>query len=339
MSRPMPAHDAVWVRQLAAWLERQGYPVERLFRQVGLKTRDIEADGSRVPFGKHAAFFEAAAQMTGDGCLGLHFGQTRDTRDAGLIGYVGLSSATLLDAIRCLCRYRRVFSDAVEFDGGTLEIDGRLQWWFAGMPLQPPRQCLEFGMTNLLRAFRDACGRNLVPAGVSFAHHRREHVEEFARYYGCAVRFGCPANVLEIKVSDLQSNIRFADDRLLILLRRYCREILRTHPEVSPNLIERVERAVADGLTNGRAANAIVASELGMSVRSLSRRLAALDTSFNDIVQRLRRELALKYLQEDNLSCTEIAFLLGYNEVSSFNHAFKRWTGATPSRSRRARAA
>ncbi len=76
--------------------------------QVGLDERNLNADGARIPFAKHAAFFELAAEVTRDGCLGLHFGQTRDTRDAGLLGYVGLSSPTLMDSIKNISRYRRV---------------------------------------------------------------------------------------------------------------------------------------------------------------------------------------------------------------------------------------
>ncbi len=92
MPRSSIKHDAVWVRQLAAELKLRGHPVKRLLAQVGLDERSLNADGARIPFAKHAAFFELAAEVTEDGCLGLHFGQTRNTRDAGLIGYVGLGS-------------------------------------------------------------------------------------------------------------------------------------------------------------------------------------------------------------------------------------------------------
>jgi AraC-like DNA-binding protein len=78
-----------------------------------------------------------------------------------------------------------------------------------------------------------------------------------------------------------------------------------------------------------------VAKELGMSSRSLTRRLSELDTSFGRIVQELRRKLALKYLGEGELAVTEVAFLLGYSEVSTFNHSFRRWTGKSPTQYKR----
>jgi AraC-like DNA-binding protein len=323
------------VRQLAAELKLKGHPAKRLLAQVGLDERNLNADGARIPFTEHAAFFELAAKVTRDGCLGLHFGQTRDSRDAGLIGYVGLSSPTLMDAIKNISRYRRVFSDAVEFEIDALEERGRLRWWFHGLGSQRPCQCIEFSAANFLRAFREKSGRNLAPASLGFAHPRNKNIEEFERFFGCSVSFGCQENIIEMKLSDLNLQLLTADDRLLSLLRRYCEDVLSRHAAQAPPLVERVERLIADRLTKGEAKIDTAAPELGMSSRSLSRKLAELGTSFNGIVGSLRKDLALLYLQESSLSLTEIAFLLGYTEVSTLNHAFKRWTGSTPTAFRR----
>ncbi len=89
-----PTHDAVYIRQLAEDLKRKGLPVARMLAEAGLAPRVINGERARVPVGKYAAFLEAAAEATGDDRLGLHFAITRDVRDAGLIGYVGLSSPT-----------------------------------------------------------------------------------------------------------------------------------------------------------------------------------------------------------------------------------------------------
>ncbi|MHA1530347.1 MAG: AraC family transcriptional regulator [Alphaproteobacteria bacterium] len=316
-------------------MKLKGHPVKRLLAQAGLDQRSLNADGARIPFDKHAAFFELAAEVTRDNCLGLHFGQTRETRDAGLIGYVGLSSPTLMDAIKNLARYRRVFSDAVEIEIGELEERGRLRWWFHGAAAQRPRQCLEFSAANFLRAFREMSGRNLAPAGISFTHPRHKDIEEFERFFGCPVSFGGRENVIEMKLSDLHVQVTTADNRLLLLLRRYCEDVLSKHAASAPPLVETVERLIVERLTKGEAGLDAAATELGMSPRSLSRKLAELGTSFNAIVASLRKDLARRYLQESDLSLTEIAFLLGYTEISTFSHAFKRWTGITPTASRR----
>ena len=202
--------------------------------------------------------------------------------------------------------------------------------------MAPPRsrQFMEFGTTNLIRSLREMTKRRLTPVRVTFAHPRNARIKEFERFFGCPVEFGRRANLIELSPTDLRVPIIEADKRLLDVLRSYCVEVLAKHRERPPSLIERVERVVVDRLSNGEARIDIVAKELGMSSRTLSRALAKLGTSFNTVVAMLRKELAQKYLKQSDLSLKEIAFLLGYTDSSSFNHAFKRWTGNTPKQAR-----
>ncbi len=323
-------HDAVWARQLAVELKRRGHPVTSLLSRAGLNERSLNAEGARIPYAKHAAFFEIAAEVSGDSCLGLHFGQTRNTRDAGLIGYVGLSSPTVIDALKNLSRYMRVFTDACEMDIEDLEETGRLGWRYRIPTSQRDRQATEFTAANLVRGLRQMIGLDFAPISISFAHPRNEAIREFERYFGCPVGFAERGNVIEMKLSDLSSRIISADDRLLEVLRSYCEEILSKRSGRAPSLVEKVERVIADRLTTGEAMADNIAIELGMTRRTLARRLAQLGTSYNGLLDGLRKDLALRYLKDCNLSLKEIAFLLGYSEVSAFNHAFKRWTEKTP---------
>ena len=335
MSHPSPKHDAVWARQLAAELKLKGHPARRLLAQAGLDERSLNAKSARIPFDKYAAFFELAAEATGDDCLGLHFGQTRDARDAGLIGYVGISSPTVADAINNISRYRRVFSDAIEIETGGLEENGRLSWGFRASASRRMVQASEFSAVNLLHAFRQMTGRKLTPDMVSLAHPRNHRIKEFERFFGCPVTFGRHANGITFKPADLQLPLIAADDRLLTILRTNCEDVLSRRAKPTPTLVETVERLIAERLTKGSAKLESVATELGMSPRTLSRRLAEQGTTFHTAVDGLRRELALKFLTDSNLVLTEIAFLMGYTEISTFSHAFKRWTGKSPAAYRR----
>ena len=335
MPRVPPEHHPVWVRQLAAELRSLGHPVEDLLTQVGLTEGDLSPDRARIPFAKHAAFFELAAKVTDDDCFGLHFAQTREVRDAGVVGYVGLASATLSDAFKNVSRYVRVASNATVLSTDMLDTHGELYWSISDLPSPTPRQCLEFTGAQIVRGIRDLTGRDLVPVRVCFAHPRSKHVEEFERCFRCPVRFGRGENVVQMKASDLRTPLIASDNRLLAVLRSFCEDILALHAHDPVSVTDQVERIIADRLAKGEAKLDIVASELGMSPRSLSRRLAESGTSFNQIVEDLRKELATRYLEESALRLAEISFLLGYTDVSSFNHAFKRWTGMTPSAFRR----
>src|SRR5262249_51877994 len=192
-------------------------------------------------------------------------------------------------------------------------------------------QYMEFGTTNIIRGLREVTKRWLKPVRVTFAHPRNARIKEFEQFFGCPVEFGRRTNLIELSQTDLSVPIINADKGLLDILRSHCTEVLAKHRERQPSLIETVERPIVDRLSNAEARLDIVAKELGMSSRSLSRALAKLGTSFHAVVETLRKDLALKYLEQSDLNLKEITFLLGYADISGFNHAFKRWTGKTPS--------
>lgn len=334
MPDPTLTYDALWVRQLAAELEQRGQPVAALLAKAGLDQRSLAAENARVSFEKAAGFFELAAEACGDDCLGLHFAQGRDLRDMGLLGYVGLSSPRVEDALKNGVRYRRVFSDAWDADIRNLRRDGRLRWWYRLPPTSLLRQHREFSAANLVQAIRKATGREVRPTSVTFRHPRNSSLREFERFFGGEVRFGEEESIIAFRPADLDLPLLGADDRLLAILKRYCEEVLDRHAERPATLIEEVERLIADHLSKGEARVEVIAGELGLSTRTFARRLAALGTSFNAVLENLRRALALRYLRESDLSLSEIAFLLGYSEVSAFATAFKRWTGMPPGQAR-----
>lgn len=321
---------AIWVRQLADELAKQGYPVGQLRTQAGISERALQGKDARIPFTKNAAFFELAAEATDNSNLGLEFAQSRDTRDAGLLGYVGLNSPTVRDVLKNLSRYRHVMSDALEINVDELENSGTVRWWRRGLAPARCRQYMEFGTTNLIRGLREVTRLRLRPVRVTFAHARNARIGDFERFFGCPVEFGRRANLIELRQTDLSVPIIDADKRLFDVLRSYCTEVLAKHRKRPPSLVETVERLIVDRLSNAEATIDIVAKELAMSSRSLSRALAKLGTSFHAIVETLRKHLAHKYLKQSDLTLKEITFLLGYADISSFNHAFKRWTGKTP---------
>lgn len=325
---------AVWARQLAEELAKHGYPVKQLLTRAGLAEHDLQGKDRRISFAKNATFFELAADATQNVNLGLEFAQSRDTRDAGLFGYVGLNSPTVKDTLKNFSRYRRVMSDALEINVDRLEKNGAIKWWRRGLLPAKSRQFMEFGTTNLIRALREMTKRRLKPVRVTFVHPRNAGIEKFERFFDCPIGFGRSANLIEFSQTDLIAPIVQADSRLLGVLKSYCVEVLAKHHEQPTSLIEKAERLIVDRLSNGEAAVEIVAKELGMSPRSLSRALAKLGTSFAAIRETLRKELTHKYLKQGDLSLTEIAFLLGYADMSVFSHAFKRWTGITPKQAR-----
>ena len=322
--------NAVWARQLTDELKRRNEPVSDALASSGLSEQSLNSADGHVPFMKVAAFFEHAAEVTNNPILGLQFAQSRDVRDAGLIGFVGLSSPTVADFIINLSRYQRVFSDAAGLDISQLRDQGRMTWRFRRPQLQNIRQYREFAAANFVSAIRNLTGRNIRPTRLCFVHPRNSNLSEFDRFYGCDVEFGCELNVCEFRADDLNTRLLTSDEKLLNFLKGVCEEVLekrRTHPS---GLLEKMEKAIVAKLSKGEASLDIVAIELGMSSRTLSRRLDELDTSYKEVLNTVRRALAERYLKDSALSVAQIAYLVGYAEVSTFVNAFKRWTGMTP---------
>jgi AraC-like DNA-binding protein len=123
------------------------------------------------------------------------------------------------------------------------------------------------------------------------------------------------------------------DSRLLGILEAHGDHLLEEKQALG-GLQGIVENHLVSALAGGKAQAAEIANQLGMSVRSLRRQLAEEGTSFGEILDRVRQRLAHRYLEDKRISLQQAAWLLGYSEIAAFNHAFKRWTGTSPSRAR-----
>jgi len=329
-----PTVLAVWVGVVAEDLREHRKNAGRVLAEVGLDLPTINRDGARIPWKAQADLLEIAALELGDDSYGLHLAQRVDVRDAGAIAYLGLASRTLGEALLNFERYARVFNEGarikISTDGDTAVI---------GINSVDPsilhqRQQMEFSAAVLVHAYRTFTGRQITPVEVGFVHDRRAERRELTRFFGCVVEYLQNDAAIVLKPKDLTIPIATADDRLLKILRAHCESVLREYGTHDEGLLPKVERKVMDLLPQGQARAKVVAAELGLSDRTLARRLSALGTSFDRTLDRLRHQLALKYVTGSDLSLTQVAFLLGYSNQPAFSLAFKRWTGRAPSQMR-----
>lgn len=333
----VPEQDAMWARQIYKDLRAKGYDAEAVIKQCGISRSSLNKKNGTIPFEKHCALFGHAAQLTGQDCYGLLLGTRMDPRDAGLLGYLGLASANIKDAIENLCRYARVASDVTDLEmvvaDGVGSLSVRLR-----IPAAPfgYDQESEFSVSLFLRACKVFTGKSIKPIRVGFSHSRTTSLRDFKQAFNCPVAFGQDRERVFLDRETLMSPIVTADDRLLEVLKGYGDDILARHANQGPDFKHQVERWIVDLLPRGTATAATIAMELGMSERTLSRRLSDFGLTFKDLLADVRRDLSLKYVVEPELSLKQAAFLLGYSEPSAFSHAFKRWTGETPAQVRQA---
>jgi AraC-like DNA-binding protein len=192
------------------------------------------------------------------------------------------------------------------------------------------RHQIEFWMMATVRLCRELTGLRLHPVRVRMVHIRERRCPELAEFLGDNVEFGAAVDEIAFAKGNGDLPIVGADPYLNNLLVKYCEEGLVRRQIHRGSFRARVENTIIPLLPHGKAKAAEIALRLGVSQRTLARRLATEGMTFSSLLERLRIDLAHRYLAEESLPISELAWLLGYQEVGAFSHAFKRWTGKSP---------
>ena len=322
-------------RLAIARLKSAGVPVVPLLRRVGVTPELIADPEERLSVRSQIAILDEAANALKDDCLGFTLARDHDPREIGLLYYVMASSQTLGDALKRVARYSQTTNEAlvVRYREGNRLI---INLSYSGVPRHSDRHQIEFCMFAALRICRVLTGQNLVPQHFSISHYRSEGTSEMARFVGTKVEFGADTDEFALNIDARALPLIHSDPYLNDLLLKYCEAALADRRGEESQLRTKVENAISSLLPHGRVVVDEVARSLGMSERTLARKLSDEGLNFTEILQQLRRDLAVRYLDDPKLHVSKIAWLLGFREVSAFTHACKRWTGKTPSQMRTA---
>jgi AraC-like DNA-binding protein len=337
----LPTATGFAAREAIAELRKRHVEPAPLLRRAGLSEIDLRLaenhpnpTSHRVSAVAQVKFLEYAAEAMNDSAFGLHLAGQIDPRDAGIFFYVASAASDVGEALTLYSRYSRITNEAVRLrltprpGGAALEIE------FAGLPSYAVRQNAEFVLGCFRIGLRAVTGRNVTPTSVAFSHNRNSDLREFDRFFGCHVEFGAQVNLVALTDDALRIPLLTADPKLLHALRPFCDMAAKERKATTGTVRSAVEREVETLLPHGKATARTVAKHLALSVRTQSRRLADEGTTYAEVVDHLRRSLALQYLKEPGMSVSQIAWLLGYEGSTSFNHAFRRWTGQSPSTAR-----
>ena len=308
-------------------LHSMGVDLEALVSSVGLSLEELRRPDTRIPIETGVALAFAAAQATGDEALGLHLAERYTPGVFGVLDYLGHSSSTLGEAIRHLCRYNRLLQEVVET---SLDVDGgrAVVWQKAFGGLLIPPGIVENALANLIVIGRELTGAPLVPIEVQFTHAEPPYSREHARIFKAPVRFEAERDAVILPASALELPLPNADPQLCTILDSHAQLLLTQLPRVA-RVSQRVRELVAARLKEGAPTAEAIARKLDMSERTLRRRLNQDGTTYEDLLDGLRRALSERYLAEANLSTEEVALMLGYSDLSTFGRAFRRWHGIT----------
>jgi AraC-like DNA-binding protein len=322
---------AGWVTRLAyARAQLAGIELQPLLTKTGLTDQRIKDVEARLPVHHQIEFLNLVANALRDEFLGFHLAQLPDLRELGLLFYVAASSETLGDALRRAARYCSLGNEGLSLKC-LGEGDTRITFDYVGISRHSDRHQIEFFMTVLIRLCRHLTGRPLVPSQARLTHRRsNQGGSELAAYFGRHITFGAKADELTFGDGIRETAVASADSYLNELLVANFEQALSHRAKNRGTLRVAVENAIVPLLPHGKVRAAEIAARLGLSQRTSARRLGLEGVTFSEVLESLRGDLARQYLSDPDLSISRIAWLLGYQEVSAFTHAFKRWTGKTP---------
>jgi len=324
---------AAAVRALLEFAISRGASRERLLERSRLDSSELRDRDERVLFSKYVALMRAGQEVCRDPALALHFGESVPVAEISSAHMVGATSASMMEGLALINRYAPLSievegvgtGDRFAFergDGQVWVIDHR------GNPNVFP-ELTESSFARMVCTGRAFVGDKSFLRAVHVTHAEPAYRAEYDRIFRAPVVFESDRNALLV------------DDNWMALkppsASAPVHEVLKAHSEALLEKLERskstrgrVEQLLAPLLQAGEATMNSVASQLGLSRQSLFRKLKAEGVTFEQVLDELRHELALRYLNGDGLSVKETAFRLGFSEPASFSRAFKRWTGTSP---------
>jgi AraC-like DNA-binding protein len=310
-----------------------GIELRPLLKKAGLTREQIEDRGARVNVHHQIQFLNLTADALKDEFLGFHLGQSCDLRELGLLYYVTASSETLGHALQRAARYSSITNEGLSLKYLQAR-DIRIVFNYVGVARHLDQHQIEFCMTALIRLCRQLTGVRLLPSWVKFTHRRSNACSELAACFGGNIEFSARTDEMAFALTVNNLTLVYADPYLNELLVAICEKAVSRRPAIRGPARSAVENAIVPLLPHGQARAGEIARRLGMSRRTFARRLSLEGVTFLEVLEGLRKDLARQYLADQDLSISRIAWLLGYQEISAFTHAFKRWTGKTPRHAR-----
>lgn len=310
---------------------REDYDIDPvpLFAELGIDTSKFYTPGARESFEKMTRLWAAASLAANDPGFGFSVGKRAAAGDFYVFGHAWLASESLLGALRRLCRYSHVVTMAT----GELEIDSvgdnyALTQAYPDGAAMPHKIANDAGMAALIRLFDLVTQETVRPVAVSLSVSSDNDPARYEALFRCPVTFDNDVETWLFAAKDLEQplvgsipDVANATDRIA---ERYVQSLERNTiaTEVSSMLIQT--------LPSGRSDQDTIARRLYRSRSTLQRQLSAEGTSYREILEATRRELAERYLKEGDFSQAQIAFMVGFADQSNFARAFKRWTGVSP---------
>lgn len=334
----MPSFEAsvpvVVARAIVAAAEARGVSADELAKAADFDLDLLDDGDARAPAMTMIRLWDEAGRLTGNESFGLHVGRSSAISAMPLAGRLIAASATLGEGLARIMAHYRVFNDVhpaeVEADGDEVIVRVLTKT----IPIVLPRHAIEFAFAWFVEVASLAIGERVKLGAVSFEHSAPRDVSEHEATFGCEVTFDAPESSFRAPRTLFDRANANPDPYLVELLESHAQVLLGKLPPKA-STAAKARAVVQELLPRGDVSIELAAEALRTSPRTLQRKLREENTSFSDIVDETRCELAKKHLRGRAHSIAEIALLVGFSDQSTFHRAFVRWTGRTPGDFRR----
>ncbi len=325
--------SAAWVKGVLEMFATEGVDVDALLRDAGFDAGVLNDPQRRYSIDEVSLLWEMAVERSGKTTLGLSKELAATYGKLGVVGHAMMSSPTLLAALERFARYLNVVSNAATFVLTAAPEGHWFEFGHEGGERPVPRQRVEFGVLTMLSFCNWITGRDFNALAVEFVDPAPADSSVHEAVFGCPVRFGQAANRALLRQADLALPLSARDPAIAALHDRLIEDELEKLSADAPTSW-RVRQILAARLCGAEPRREQIAAALNIGDRTLQRRLHAEGTTFQQLLDDTRRELAQRYLRTRRTSLRNVAELLGFEDQSNLFRACKRWFGESPGRYR-----
>jgi AraC-like DNA-binding protein len=318
------------------YLEQHGVSAADAARDAGIELRTPAGADDRIAGGRVERLWAIAALRTRDPLVGLHMAESYSPGALDILGYVVLSCRTIGEVLDRLARYAPLLNDglriAVVRDGATTYCRCSFVESMDNYLLRTPDHAIDTIWTGLARELRRLTAKPLLASEVWFRRKAPANTElrEYDRVFDSRLKFGAKEDRFIIPSTHLDEQVLSANAALLRTFEQHAEAVLAA-TEHQGSKSHQVAKVLAERLKGAVPPLSEIARELAMSDRNLQRALRNDGTSFQKLLDQVRRDLAISHLSNPSTSAGQVGFLLGFSEPSAFHRAFRRWTGKAPS--------
>ncbi len=333
-SKDVPAGSAKW---LITQLIERAFGVDQILSNTGLEQVWLKKENSKISPSQYCILVSNALELTGDPALGLRIFQQADLNWHGFWGYAIMSSPTLGDASRISHKFWELNGSLVKTE---FNEEKEICTWdiHPAFPMKDHRvmvYAVEEWLSAVQRDVNFMTGQDLIANEIRLAYPEPEYSRLYRETFKCPIHFNCPTNRLSFLSKYLKLSLVTTNSEVAQLCVQQCEKMLAELSR-SDELIDTIWRLIV--ISPGHYTKAdVIAKQLGISSRSLSRRLKERNTTFYEILNEIRLALAKEYLLNTDFSIDQIAHMVGFSETTSFRRAFKIWTGSSASMVRKNR--